>query len=110
MAKRARAANGSRSKDVNYTIHGLLALVAIVLLTALFFTPHIATSASQANLAGSAYGTAGVQTTTSQAPSSCTVESRCEGTKLIHQAADCTQYTAFCKNGCIDRADGSVCK
>lgn len=95
-------------KDVNYTVPGILALVAIVLVTAMYFTPGISMRASGnadvRNYAGYAY--AGIDIT---APDVCEVQSHCEGTKLIRQTSDCRQLSAWCSHGCVQQDDGAIC-
>lgn len=87
----------------NYTVPGLIAIVFIVLITALFFTPHLAEQAS--NIGGQAIST-GSPSTPAQ---TCEVSSLCDGSKLIHQNVDCSQFVAYCTHGCTTTVNGAQC-
>ena len=108
-AARASHKPAPKEKDVNYTIPSLLSLFGIVLVTAIYFAQSSGgtVSTSQANIAGNAYGAAAAD---SQAPSSCDMQSRCEGTKLVRQNADCSQEIAFCRYGCDLTPSGAQCR
>jgi hypothetical protein len=93
-------------KDVNYTVPGLIALVAIVLVTAMYFSqPNIAERASTGNLAGSAYASP-----VAESVKECDASSYCDGTKLVRQHTDCTEYVAFCQYGCSVTPSGATCR
>jgi hypothetical protein len=103
MAKRAKG------KDVDYTIPGLLALVGIVVFTALFFAQDgkLAYLAStDENVAGQAFAD---NTYDADAPADCAVQSWCDGSKLVRQREDCNQYVAFCQYGCAVYDGEAVC-
>lgn len=101
-----KAGKVEKTKDVNYTIPGLVALFGIVLFTALYFAQGVAVRSSSSNIAGNAFD---IIDTAAPAPSSCEIQSRCEGSKLVRQQGDCRQFTAFCQSGCEERPDGAVC-
>jgi hypothetical protein len=109
MARRAKngtvkAATASSGKDVDYTIPALLAIVATVLITALFFAqPNIAVRAH--NIGGASIATA----TDAPSDAACEVSSLCDGTRLIRQQADCSHIEAFCTNGCTYVSGDAVC-
>lgn len=95
----AKQAAPKASKDVDFTVPGLLAIVAIVLFTAIFFRGGSTTIAAT----GGAYET-GI-TADVHAPDSCEASSYCDGTRLIRQHDDCNQYVAHCQYGC-EQLDG----
>ena len=98
-------------KDTNYTVPALLALFGIVLVTGVYFAQSPGTgSAASTNLAGNAYGASIPSATDSQAPTTCEVQSRCDGTQLVRQNADCTKYVSFCQHGCDLTPSGAVCR
>jgi hypothetical protein len=103
MASMAKRAAPVKEKDVDYTVPGLLALVAIVLFTALFFAQegHIPALAST----GQAYQA----TETADTPMNCEPQSWCDGTRLVRQHDDCAQYVAYCQYGCAETDGGAVC-
>lgn len=97
MAKPSKAAK-PRVYDADYTITGLVVIVAVVIVTAMFFAqPNVAVGAG--NIAGQAYApnTAGID---ALAPGSCEAASYCDGSRLIRQSNGCKQYEAFCTRGC----------
>jgi hypothetical protein len=99
----------SKEKDVDYTVPALIALVAIVVFTALFFAQDgkiAALSSTNKNVVGQAFGVPNVDP---DAPTDCMIQSWCDGSRLVRQREDCTQYIAFCQYGC-DTLDGqAVC-
>ena len=109
-AVHSQASAAPAAADVDYTAWGLIAIVATVLITALFFAqPNVAQSAQ---LTPSTLGGKAVATGTpsdSLAPTVCDVRSACDGTKLIRTQADCSQFEAYCTNGCDYRAGNAVC-
>lgn len=99
----AKAAKTSSKKDVDYTVAGLVSIVGVVILTALFFAqPNVAEGA---NLSGEAYSS-DVDTL---APNTCEVSSYCDGSRLVRQGADCQLYEAYCTRGCSDADGHAVC-
>ncbi len=99
-------------KDKDYTLWALLAIVAAVLITALFFAqPNVAVGASNIgkSVGGNAYATTMPGPVDSLAPTQCDVSAVCDGSKLIRQRADCTSFEAFCANGCDYRGGSAVC-
>lgn len=98
----------SSGKDVDYTMPGLLALVAIVLFTGIFFAQptdygRVETSASSNNVGGQpTYALVSPEV-------SCDESSLCDGTRLIRQRSDCSRYEAFCQNGCAVSLEGATC-
>jgi hypothetical protein len=106
MAKAPVKQKAVVAKDVDYTIPGLIAIVATVLLTALFFAqPNVAEGA---NLSGQAYGAA-ESSARALSPDTCEVSSYCDGSRLVRQGADCQLYEAFCTRGCSDVSGHAVC-
>lgn len=107
MARRATKgtprAPAAAEKDVDYTIPALLAIVATVLLTALFFSN---TAVAARNIGGQPIA---VPPSVTSDSGSCEVSSLCDGTRLIRQRADCTQIEAFCTNGCSYIQGDAVC-
>ena len=105
MAKALAKQKTVVAKDVDYTVPGLIAIVVVVLLTALFFVqPNVAEGA---NLSGQAYDS--VDATDALAPDVCEVSSYCDGSRLIRRSADCQLYEAFCTRGCSDSSGYAVC-
>jgi len=100
----------TREKDKDYTVPALIAIVAAVLITALFFAqPNVAQRASAiGTVGGNAYVSAPAAAD-KLAPTSCEPSSICDGTKLIRQQRDCTRFEAFCTNGCDFRAGNAAC-
>lgn len=105
MAKAPAKQKTVTSKDVDYTVPSLITIVAVVLLTALFFAqPNVAVGA---NLSGQAY--VSEETVDTLAPDTCEVSSYCDGSRLIRRSADCQLYEAFCTRGCSDSSGYAVC-
>jgi hypothetical protein len=103
---RQRAASKRAEPETNYTIPGLVAIVAIVLLTAIFFAQPRAISSTQA---GNAAGLAGDSSSVSSA--NCDPTSYCENhNKLIRQHTDCQTYVTYCQEGCMETTDGALCR
>jgi len=95
MAKRSSSSH--EQYGIDYTITGLVVIVGIVVVTALFFAqPNVAVGAG--NIAGQAYAPAGIADTLT--PDTCEQASFCDGSRLVRQGADCQQYEAFCTYGC----------
>jgi hypothetical protein len=117
MAKRARtqrpkAAAVHAEKDVDYTIPALVAIVLTVLVTALFFAqPNVAERAG--NIGDQTLGGQSValpQGATAQSGSAqCDVMSICDGSRLIRQQGDCTEFVAYCTYGCEYRGGAATC-
>jgi len=106
MAKQA-----AKGKEANYTIPGLLALVGIVLVTAMYFARLDVSSAGGATSTGNLYGAAiGTGQVDNQAPSVCEPARKCDGSKLVIQTANCKQYTSYCTHGCDETAEGAICR
>ena len=87
----------------DHTIPGIIGIVVIVLIAAVFLQTSAATTntpvsvAQPDNLAGEA--------TTNPSTSSadrCEPTRYCSGTKLIIVREDCSRAEAFCKYGCLD--------
>ncbi len=92
-------------RDVNYTIPALIAIVAVVLLTALFFAKPTGTTNTM-NAAGQA---AGIEETLPAVQDTCEATSHCEGSKLVRQASDCNTYVAYCQYGCSEIGGHAIC-
>ena len=95
-----------KEKDVDYTIPGLLAIVAVVLFTGLFFRGIPSSDINSGNLAGGAIET----TVDVDAPDECEATSYCDGTRLIRRHSDCNEYIAYCQFGCEQLATGAQCR
>lgn len=84
----------------DYTIPGIIGIVAIVLIFAVVNTdvaqqPQLQEPGVQQTLVGSAYETG-------QASSACEPRRYCDGSRLVLVQQDCSQNTAYCKYGCAD--------
>jgi hypothetical protein len=111
MKRVSRPSASAKNEDVDYTVPSLIALVGVVLLTALFFAqPNVA---ENANFSGKAYADAGTseeESAEAQAPSVCEASAYCEGSRLVRQGSDCREYIAYCTYGCVYDAKGfAVC-
>lgn len=82
------------------TVAGIVGIVAIVLITALFFIANAGTSERSA-LTGNAVIEA------SGAEPACDAKRFCDGTKLVIVREDCSTATAFCRDGCLK--ESGVC-
>lgn len=96
MAKRADKID----KDVDYTVPALVAIVAAVLITALFFaSPH-----SESTVAGAAGYAPATNVPVCEPSSYCVTRNDIE-----RQAPDCSIYKVHCQDGCIEGAQGAFC-
>lgn len=105
LAPASSARSHAVEMDVNYTVPALIAMVAVVLLTALFFSQPSSSDGALANTAGQAAG----MDVDSQSTDTCEAVSYCEGSKLIRRASDCNQYVAYCQYGCAMRDGHATC-
>jgi hypothetical protein len=104
MTKRTAPRSGAR--DVDYTVTGIIVIVAIVVITAVFLArPSTVDALPGSTLGGKAFDAGG----TAVEPSACEQSSFCDGTRLVRQGADCRQYEAFCTYGCSYRDGHAVC-
>jgi hypothetical protein len=101
MAKRTSGRHSAKAADkgVDYTVTGLVVLIAVVVLTALFFSQR--TSCMNGVSVDGNIGGQAISTGSDAAPAKvCDVSSFCDGSRLVRQGADCAQYEAFCTYGC----------
>lgn len=82
----------------DYTIPGLIAIVVIVLISALFLQAPSATGEVQAS--GSTL--AGEVTGEMSSASTCEPARYCSGTKLVIVREDCSLAQAHCRSGCVE--------
>ena len=80
----------------NHTVPGLIAIVAVVLVVAVFLQANTA-SAPATNLAGQAATLGG-----EAAAYTCEPARYCSGTKLVIVREDCSRAEANCRYGCVD--------
>lgn len=98
-------APAKKEKDVDYTVAGLLAIVAIVLFTAMFFKGGVPQAAST----GQAWSGDAVETVGDpDAPDECEAMSYCDGTRLVRRHTDCNEYVGFCQFGCEELPEGGA--
>lgn len=80
----------------DYTIPGIIGIVAVVLVAAVFLQTSVTTETS-GNVVGEATTLAG----TPQAQT-CEPTRYCSGTKLVIVREDCSLAEAYCRSGCVD--------